>query len=587
MIGLRANNQSGPGIHNEIRVTPVAGEADPGPEAKTQIQVLINLTAGVGGQPWFDLSPLVLSAVTDIERANKQLVVKTGTGRVRIENSTDFIDVEGDSPYRIDSLQDRVILINTLVELPAGNVKRRTEFAGIVESAKAVRKNQFAYIDILLVDKLGLLAQEEVVFETSLPAALTGDRIRYLLDQAGWTTTNRADLRYYNPDLIAEGSKLCAELPVEEGNPLTLNLLDEINLTALSEGGRVFLTAGGDNRPGDLRFVAASPVTQVDGRIQDQDTPNPAAVRVGKQPVVEAEDSVLYNDFELTYPGATVPEFISDRESIETWGKRTFKQEVRTDQESTFALKRALLKIYKVPRRWISSLPVAAHFQHPIAASLLQDLDLSKSYITEYTPPGSSVPIVEVQRIDGIRVEYGKLDRQWVKKQMTLRLLIPESDVYWITDQLGADAFDRNQTFLAPRRELDPPLDSLGGRLPGGWRTTIDKEYQVVSANRFNALLSQQSMPRYQSEAERDLFEQNPQHNQAVEIVYTDPESGVRDIFISQYHGPSFQWLKVASLTTPDANPTFQTFVLDDPVRGILDSNNVLAEGEPITDLRS
>ena len=534
--------------------------------------MLINLTEGLGGQPWFDLSPLVLSCVTDVGRANKQLVVKTGTGRVRVENSTDFIDVEGNSPYRIDSLQDRLILVNTVLELPAGNTKRRTEFAGIVESAKVVRKNQYAYIDILIVDKLGLLAQEEVVFESSLPAALTGDRIKFLLDQAGWTTTNPNDLRYYNPDLISEGSKLCAELPVEEGSPLTLNLLDEINLTALSEGGRVFLTAGGDNRPGDLRFVAASPVTQVDGRIQDTATPNPAAVRVGKQPVVEAEDSVLYNDFELTYPGSEEPEFASDRESIEIWGKRTFKQEVRTDQESTFALKRALLKRYKVPRRWISALPVAAHFQHPVAASLLQDLDLSKSYVTEYTPPGSSVPIVELQRIDGIRTEYLPLDRQWMKKQMTLRLLIPESDVYWITDQLGADAFDSNQTFLAPRRDLDPPLDSLGGRLPGGWRTSLDKEYQVVSANRFNALLSQQTMPRYATEAERDLFERTPQHNQAVEIVFTDPDTGVRDIYISQYHGPSFQWLKVASLTTPDANPTFQTLLLGDAVRGILGS---------------
>ena len=392
--------------------------------------------------------------------------------------------------------------------------------------------------------------------------------------------------------MIAEGSKTCAHIPVTTGESIEYNLLDELNLVAQSEGGRLYLSGGGDNRPGTIRFDAASPITNYDGRISDQRTADPAVIEFGGEPTVESEDSFLYNDFEFTIPGSDVPvRRPANANSIAVWGKRTYDlyTEVRTDRESTEALIRALLKQYGTPRQWISKLPVAAHFQNDAAARLVQDLDLSKSLLVDYRPPGARQIISGLQRVDSVRIKYVPLDRQYVAVDLSLGLLIPEASAYWILDVEDADRFDAEdpETYLAPRRNLDPPLAAPGGRLPGGWRITEDREYQIVSANRFDALLAQQVLPVYRSEQERDDFEVSPVDGNACVIIETSP-TGTRSFWLYEYSGPDFQWLRRGQTTAADANPTTQTLLLGDATRGILGlaAGNVLAEPLWPTSLR-
>ena len=175
-----------------------------------------------------------------------------------------------------------------------------------------------------------------------------------------------------------------------------------------------------------------------------------------------------------------------------------------------------------------------------------------------------------------------------MKLDMTLGLLIPEASAYWILDVEDADRLDSNETFLAPRRNLDPLLGAPGGRLPGGWRITQDRNYQIVSANRYDGLLSQQTLPTYVSEAERDRFETSPVDGHACVLVETD-STGTRAFWLYEYSGADFQWLKRGQLTHSDANPTTQTLILADAVRGILGlaAGNVLASAAAPTNLRT
>ena len=585
-IGLRAVNGAGPGAHAEVRVTPQAGIIDTARESYTQLQVMMDLVPP-GQLPtfnkWFDLSTRLKSADYDTSIAANTNVTKTGKARIRLETSDDFINIEDTAPYNLDSLKDREIDIAEVLEMPGGGKRRRIVFTGIVRRADFVQKNQYSYIDMLLVDKLGVLAQEEVVLTADLPAQLSGARITDLLDLAGWTNTDSTKLRYYNPDFIDEGSKILAVLPATSENPVTLNLLDEINLTARSENGRIFMSAGSDVVGPQLRFVSASPITQVDGMFMDRTSPNPAVIEFNGQPKVESEDSVLYNDLYLKYPGGVWQE--TDLDSVEDWGKRTLDIDVRTTLESTKALARALIKQYRIPRKWISSLPVLSHKQRPIAASLLQDIDLDKSFDIVYTPTGANRPVRSRQRIGGYKVMYERGDRQYIAKKMDIKLLVPESDVYWILEELGADALDRNETYLAPRRNLDPPALSASGRIPGGFRVSEDKEFQVMSAERFNTL-SLQTMETYGSGAERNGIEVDPVHGWKSEIIFTD-SNDVKHYYIEEYDGTANQWLRRAGLTTPDANPVFNTLLLGDATRGILGTTNVLASGTAVKDLRS
>ena len=597
-IGIRPRNDAGPGRASFITGTPEPGREDPADYTRWQIQIMMDLT-GPGddprGAPWFDLASRCLEAEVSFGREARQQLTATGIANFVLETADDFINIEGTSLYRLDDLQNRVVHINEVLETPGG-LRRRTRFAGLVETAQFRSSGQESVIQVSAVDFFGLMAQDNAVFGRDIPAQSTGERIKLLLDTAGWEP-NGTGLRSYNPDLIDEGSKTAAYIPVVVGDTLEYNLLDELNLVTQSEGGRIYLSGGGDNRPGTIRFDGAAPVTNFDGRISDQATSDPAIIRMGGQPTIESEDSFLYNDFELSYPGGEVPERIPpNAASVAVWGKRTYDlyTEVRTDQESTRALLRALRKQYGTPRQWISSLPVAAHFQNDAAARLLQDLDLSKSLLVDYRPPGAREIISGLQRVDSVIVNYKPLDRQYVSVDMTLGLLIPEASAYWILDVEGADRFDNDETFLAPRRNLDPPLAAPGGRLPGGWRITEDRDFQIVSANRFDALLAQQVLPRYRSEAERDEVEGDPGtdigpvEGRGCVIIETSP-TGIRSFWLYEYSGADFQWLRRGQLTQADANPTTATLLLGDSVRGILGlaAGNVLAEGTLAANLRA
>ena len=590
-LGVRARNDAGPGRHSEIIGTPQAGQADT-EYSRWQIQIMMDL-AGQGddprGAPWYDLASRCLEVYVRYGREARQQLTATGTCAFLLETSDDFINVEGTSLYRLDDLQNRIVHINEVLETSSG-LRRKTRFAGLVETATFQPSGQRSVIQVTAVDIFGLMAQDTAVFGQDLPAQTTGDRIRLLLDTAGWEP-NGTGTRSYNPELIDEGSKTCARIPVAIGESLEVNLLDELNLIGQSEGGRVFISGGGDNLPGSVTFEGASPVTIFDGRISDQLSSDPATIEMDGQPVIQSEDSFLYNDFELSYPGGEAPERIPPNAlSVAIWGKRTYDlyTEVRTDQESTRALLRQLRKQYGIPRRWISTLPVKAHFQTETAARLLQDLDLSKSLLVDHRPPGSREPITGLQRIDYVEISYTGLDKQFVKLDMTLGLLIPEASAYWILDVDGADRLDSNETFLAPRRNLDPLLGAPGGRLPGGWRATQDRNFQIVSANRYDGFLSQQTLPTYVSEAERDRFETSPVDGHSCVLVETDA-TGTRAFWLYEYSGADFQWLKRGQLTHSDANPTTQTLLLADAVRGILGlaAGNVLASATAPTNLRT
>ena len=586
-VGIRPRNDAGPGRAAFTTGTPTAGREDAG-YARWQFQIMMDLT-GPGddprGAPWFDLASRCYEAEVFYGREARQQLTATGIATFILETSDDFINIEGTSLYRLDDLQNRVVHLNEVLETPGG-LRRRTRFAGLVETAQFRPFGQESVIEVKAVDFFGLMAQDHVVVGQDLPAQTTGERIKLLLDAAGWEPDGTG-LRSYNPELIDEGSKICAYIPVAVGASFEANLLDELNLVTQSEGGRMYLGGGGDNRGGTVRFDGASPVTNFDGRISDQRTNDPAVIQFGGQPVVESEDSFLYNDFELSYPGGDEPvRFPANDLSVRIWGKRTYDlyTEVRTDRESTEALIRGLRKQYGTPRRWISSLPVEAHFQTAAAARLIQDLDLSKSLLVDYRPPGSKETISGLQRVDSVRINYKPLDRQYVALNLTLGLLIPEASAYWILDVPDADRYDSDETYLAPRRNLDPPLSAPGGRLPGGWRVTDDREFQIVSANRFDALLAQQVLPVYRSEGERDEVEGDPGTDigpvdgRGCVIIETSP-TGIKAFWLYEYSGPDFQWLRRGQLTQADANPTTQTLLLGDSVRGILGlaAGNVLA----------
>ena len=599
-LGVRARNDAGAGRVAEIVGTPVEGRPDTD-YSRWQVQIMMDLT-GRGddprGAPWFDLASRCLEIYVQGGRAARQQLTSTGTCAFLLETSDDFINVEGTSLYRLDDLQNRIVHINEVLELPGG-LRRRTRFAGLVETARFTTSGLRSVIEVVAVDFFGMMAQDSATFALDLPAQTTGDRIRLLLDTAGWAADSD-ELRSYNPELIDEGSKICARIPVSEGIPQTFNLLDEINLTTQSEGGRVYIAGGGDNRPGLIRFDGASPVTTFDGRVSDQRINDPAVLQMGGQPTIESEDSFLYNDFALEYPGGDQPERIPpNAASVAIWGKRTYDlyTEVRTDQESTQALLRALKRQYGTPRRWISELPLAAHFQTNTAARLIQDLDLSKSLLVDYRPPGAREEITAIQRVDSYQISYRPLDRQYVSIDWKLGLLIPEASAYWIVDVEGADRLDvlgSPETVLAPRRNLDPPLGAPAGRLPGGFRRTPDREFQVVSANRFDGYLSQQAHPVYTSEEERDRFEGDPGTDTGPRdghscVVIETSAAGVKAYWLYEYSGESFQWLRRAQLTQADANPTTMLFLLGDKDRGILGlaAGNVLDVGTLAANLRA
>ena len=590
-LQIRARNDAGPGRVATITGTPQQGRADTG-YARWQFQVMMDLTGAEDDPrdvPWFDLASRCLEAYVQGGRAARQQLTATGTCAFLLETSDDFINVEGTSLYRLDDLQNRIVHLNEVLETPSG-LRRRTRFAGLVETARFTTSGNRSVIEVTAVDFFGLMAQDTATFNVDLPAQSTGERVRLLLDTAGWEARG-TQLRSYDPDLIDEGSKTCAQIRVESGSQFEVNLLDELNLIAQSEGGRLYMAGGGDNQPGQVRFDGASPVTNYDGRISDQRTADPVIVQMGGQPVVESEDSFLYNDFELSYPGGEQPERRQNSLSQAVWGKRSYDlyNEVRTDQQSTAALLRALVKQYGTPRRWISELPIAAHFQTDMAAQVLQDLDLSKSLLLDYRPPGARDTISGLQRVDSIRISYQPLDRQFVSVNVSLGLLIPEASAYWILDVEGADRFDARpeQTSLAPRRNLDPLEHIPGGRLPGGFRVTEDREFQIVSSNRWDALVSQQTLPRYASEADRDSHETEPVDGHSCVVIETSP-AGVRAYWLYEYDGEAFQWLRRGQLTQADANPTTNTLILGDVTRGVLGlaAGNVLASGTIASDLR-
>ena len=597
LVGLRARNDAGLGRVSTISGTPQTGRADTD-YARWQLQIMMDLS-GAGdvsrGAPWFDLASRCLEVYVQAGREARQQLTATGTCAFLLETSDDFINVEGSSLYRLDDLQNRVVHINEVLETPGG-LRRRTRFAGLVENARFVASGQRSVIEVTAVDFFGLMAQDQAIFMSDLPAQPTGERIKLLLNTAGWEADGTG-LRSYDPTLIDTGSKTCALFPVTLGTRREFNLLDELNLTAQSEGGRLYIAGGGDNRPGSVRFDGAAPVTVFDGRISDQRTADPAVIQMGGQPTIESEDSFLYNDFSLSYPGADQPlRFEPNDLSVAIWGKRVYDlyTEVRTDEDSTRALLRALQRQYGVPRRWISNLPIAAHFQTEAAAMLLQDLDLSKSLLVDYRAPGSRDAVSDIQRVDSYRISYRGLDRQFVSVDIALGLLIPEAGVYWVADVEGADRFDANETYLAPARNLDPPVGAPGGRLPGGWFISEDRDRQIVSANRFDALLAQQALPRYTSEAERDSVEGDPGveggpvDGAACVVIETGP-GDVLFYWLYEYEGESFQWLRRGQLTQADANPTTQTLILADKDRGLLGlaAGNVLAAGTLAANLRA
>ena len=406
-LGVRARNDAGPGRHSEITGTPEAGRPDT-EYSRWQLQIMMDLSGlndDPRGAPWYDLASRCLEVYVRYGREARQQLTATGTCAFLLETSDDFINVEGTSLYRLDDLQNRIVHINEVLET-SGGLRRKTRFAGLVETATFQPSAQRSVIQVTAVDMFGLMAQDTAVFGQDLPAQTTGERIKLLLDTAGWEP-NGTGTRAYNPELIDEGSKTCARIPVAIGESLEVNLLDELNLLGQSEGGRVFISGGGDNLPGSVTFQGASPVTLYDGRISDQLSADPATIEMDGQPEIQSEDSFLYNDFELSYPGGDQPERIPPNAmSVAIWGKRTYDlyTEVRTDQESTRALLRQLRKQYGTPRRWISSLPVKAHFQTETAARLLQDLDLSKSLLVHHRPPGARETITGLQRIDYVEI---------------------------------------------------------------------------------------------------------------------------------------------------------------------------------------
>ena len=597
-VGIRARNEYGPGRPAEIVGAPEAGMTDTG-YARWQLQIMMDLSREDSDPRdvlWFDLASRCLAMYIHTGREARRQLTVTGTCAFLLETSDDFINVEGSSLYRLDSLQNRQVRINEVLETPGG-VRRRTRFQGLVETAKFKPSGNRSVIEVVAVDILGLMAQDEATFTTDLPEQSTGERIRLLLDRAGWEADGDR-LRSYDTSLISEGTRTCARIPVEEGSPFRVNLLEELNLTAQSEGGRLYIAGGGDNRGGSVRFDGTSPITVFDGHITSERNSNPAVISPGSEPQIESEDSFLYNHFALEYEGGgdEILTIAADTRSVDTWGKRSYDlyTKVRTNRESTLSLLRTLRKQYTTPRQWISSLPVAGHFQTGAAAAVLQELDLSKSLLINYTPPGARNTISDIQRVDHITITYTPLDRQFVAVDMELGLLIPESSAYWILGVEGSDRFDAGETYLAPRRNLDPPVGAPGGRLPGGFRVTADREYQVMSANRYDALLAQQVLPRYTSEVERDRYEGDPGtaigpvDGRACVVIRIN-ESGEREMRIYEYEGASHQWLRRAQVSHADANPTTQTFILGDATRGVLGlaAGNVLDAGTLAANLRA
>ena len=591
-FAVRHRNDAGAGSHSVAVETPLDSAPPPDREFRNiQLQVMMDL-AGPGdeprGLPWFDLSNRVLSCHITSGREARQQLTATGVARFSLHTSDDFINVEGTSLYRIDDLRNREVYINEVLETPSG-VRRRTRFAGLVEDAVFTTSGEYSEVAVTAVDVLGLLAQDEAVFGIDIPAELTGERFKNVLTTAGWSESGQGR-RTFDPALIDEGTKTCASISVPPGEQVNYNLLDELNLIAQSEGGRLYVTGGGDNTPGGVRFEQSSPVIAADGIVAAEVSANPAVIRSGGTPVVESEDSFLYNDFELLYPDATEPARARDEISVGIWGKRTYDlyTEVRTDRDGTEALVRSLLRQYSRPRKWIRELPVSVHFQNHAGALILQDLDLSRSLQVEYRPPGGEA-IVTLQRVDALDITYTKADRQFVRVDIVMSLLVPEATSYWVLEVEGSDRYDAMETILSPKRVDDPDLGLPSGRLVGGWRPTEDREYQVVSAHRASGYLFQQVPTTYSSIAERDEHENRPQDGHACVVVEQDPESKQWEYSLYEYDITARQWLRRAFIDVAAANPAQRTFIVGDATAGIIGfgSGNVLAAGDEITDLRS
>ena len=615
-VGVRARNTpGGDGDIAEVTAIPEAGRPDLRYD-RVQLQVLMDLDGR--GAPWFDVAHRIITgkggnALTITSgRQPKQDLVNAGVCQFTLETSDDFITYERGSEeesralYNLDDLRGCQISVSSLVEEPGGNLRGVTHFTGIVTQADFAYRNQRATVRVIASDSLEILRRTQVRIEEAIPSELSGNRVLRILEAAGWTP--RADavafgLTSYDPGLIDAGTKVLAGIDAGDGRSRTVtlnvetrtgfeqltgttgevrqitvtnpppyqgNALDILNLIAQSEGGRFYWVKGGYGLAGNLRFEAASPITVTDGEITDRGV----GIRAAGQPIIESDSSSVYNTFRLSYPGGAEPitnDDVDDPEqalqaSISEFGIRNWRyQQVLTNRESTLALVRQLIKLYAAPRFWVREVPLAGHFQRGARILQVQDIDLTKSYVFDYTPP-QSASVITVQRVDRVVWAFRQLDKQFAQMNVNLSLLLPEASAYWILNREGADRLDL-ETVLAPVRSDDPAARSLGGRFD--WRTSPDQEYQVVSANRFGAYLVEQNMPQYRSAEDRDALEgANPPDGRA--CVVMDLESPVRRIELHEYSAGDLQWLIRAHASEADANPVSRAYLMGDETAGLL-----------------
>ena len=508
--------------------------------------------------------------------------------------------------YNLDDLRGCQVSVSTLIEEPGGALRGVTHFTGIVTQADFHYLNQRAVVRVIASDSLEILRRTQIRIEEIIPAEQSGDRVKRILAAAGWTE-RQVDVGFglttYDPRLIDEGTKTLAQITAGDGRsrtftvnvetrtgfeqitgttgeteqvtvtnppPYEVNALDALNLIAQSEGGRFYWVKGGYGLSGNLRFEASSPITVTNGEITDRGV----GMQISSQPQVESDSSSVYNTFRLSYPGGEDPitnDNVDDPEgqlnaSIAEFGVRNYRyNQVLTDRESTLALLRQLIKLYAAPRYWIREVQVAGHFQRDARILQVQDVDLTKAYVFDYTPPQSS-SVITVQRVDRVVWSFTKLDKQYSQMNVTLSLLLPEASAYWILNREGADALDL-ETILAPSRSEDPSLQELGGRFD--WRTSPDQEYQVVSANRMSSFLVEQNMPRYTSAEERDFFEgQEPPDGRACVLIGRTGD--VQTLELHEYSRADLQWLIRAHASEGDANPSLSNFLMADEMRGLL-----------------